>query len=123
MVELGLKWVSKGDFEWLDRVINILGQPSMKVVLGTPTTAPTKWAMDKFPDMLAPDKQGMLRKFVSRRHFYSSHIGFKEQSCSIVTQLARRHSINLFVAAWQIDNEYGCHDTSISYLDVANSEF
>ena len=51
MKELGLSWVRIGEFawkeieptegqfnfEWLDRVIKILGQAGLKVVLGTPT--------------------------------------------------------------------------------------
>ena len=137
MVELGLKWVRIGefawkriepeegkfDFEWLDKVINVMGRHGIKIVLGTPTAAPPKWVMDKFPDMLARDKNGMLRKFGSRRHYCFSHIGYKEQCCDIVTQLAKRYGSNPYVAASQTDNEYGCHDTSISYSDVARSGF
>ena len=137
MVEAGLTWVRIGefawkrmepregefDFEWLDKVINILGQAGLKVVLGTPTAAPPKWVVDKFPDMLARDKHGILRKFGSRRHYCFSHIGYTEQCLDIVNRLSKRYGNNPHVAAWQTDNEYGCHDTSISYSDVARNGF
>jgi beta-galactosidase len=32
-----------------------------------------------------------------------------------VTILAERYGRNPHVAAWQTDNEYGCHDTVLSY--------
>ncbi|MCY4181002.1 MAG: beta-galactosidase, partial [Litoreibacter sp.] len=37
--------------------------------------------------------------------------------------LAKRYGANPHVAAWQTDNEYGCHDTTISYSDAARTAF
>ena len=37
--------------------------------------------------------------------------------------MAERYGKNPHVAAWQIDNEYGCHDTVISYSDAAAHAF
>ena len=137
MVETGLTWVRIGEFawsklepvpdqyqwDWLDQAIEVLGRAGLKVVLGTPTATPPRWMLDRHPDMLAVDVQGRRRKFGSRRHYCFSHEGYKQECARIVTALATRYGQNPFVAAWQTDNEYGCHDTTISYSDAARDGF
>lgn len=137
MAELGLAWVRIGEFAWgrveprpgqfnwgwLDRAIEVLGAHGLKVVLGTPTATPPKWVLDRHPDMLAVDAQGRPRKFGSRRHYCFSHPGYRQESARIVTEFARRYGRNLHVGAWQTDNEYGCHDTVLSYSDAARTAF
>ena len=137
MAELGLTWVRIGEFawsrlepsegqfnfEWLDRAFDTLHRHGLKVVLGTPTATPPKWVCDKYPDMFARDVQGNLRKFGSRRHYCFSHLGYREQCRDIVTRLAERYGAHPALGAWQTDNEYGCHDTTLSYSDAARSGF
>ncbi|WP_299417243.1 beta-galactosidase [uncultured Sulfitobacter sp.] len=137
MVEAGLTWVRIGEFawqslepaagdyrlEWLDDAIDVLGRAGLKVVLGTPTATPPRWVLAKHPDMLAYDDQGRPRGFGSRRHYCFSHDGFRKEAAQIVTQLAQRYGANPYVAAWQTDNEYGCHDTTISYSPAARTAF
>ncbi|NVO56352.1 beta-galactosidase [Rhodobacteraceae bacterium B1Z28] len=133
MVETGLAWVRIGEFgwsrmepqpgdlqfEWLDSAIETLGTAGLKVVLGTPTTTPPRWMLDKHPDMLAVDAQGNPRKFGSRRHYCFSHKGYIDECVRIAQIMGKRYGRNPHVAAWQIDNEYGCHDTTISYSPSA----
>ncbi|MDP7151220.1 MAG: beta-galactosidase [Paracoccaceae bacterium] len=133
MRQAGLTWVRIGEFawsrlepspgdyrfDWLDDAIDILGRAGLKVVLGTPTATPPRWMIDKHPDMLAVDAEGRTRKFGSRRHYCFSHEGYKRDCAVIVEKLAERYGRNPYVAAWQTDNEYGCHDTTISYSDAA----
>lgn len=137
MAEAGLTWVRIGEFawsrlepvpgqlefDWLDRAIATLGAAGLKVVLGTPTATPPRWMLDKHPDMLAVDAQGRPRKFGSRRHYCFSHPGYRAECRRIVTLLAERYGRNPHVAAWQTDNEYGCHDTIYSYSDSARRAF
>ena len=93
MVEAGLNWVRIGEFawsrleptprqyqfDWMDETIEILGQAGLKVVLGTPTATPPRWMIDRYPDMLAVDLEGRVRKFGSRRHYCFSHEGYKSE--------------------------------------------
>ncbi|WP_421701873.1 beta-galactosidase [Aliiroseovarius sp.] len=137
MVEAGLTWVRIGEFAWsrlepqpghyafgwLDEAIEVLGQAGLKVVLGTPTATPPRWMLDRHPDMLAIDALGNPRKFGSRRHYCFSHEGYKAECAVITGKLADRYGANPHVAAWQTDNEYGCHDTVISYSDAARVAF
>lgn len=137
MAGLGLTWVRIGEFawsrmepepgrfdwDWLDRAIAVLGGAGLQVVLGTPTATPPRWMLEKHPDMLAVDAQGRTRGFGSRRHYCFSHRGYRTECARIVTELARRYGRNPHVAAWQTDNEYGCHDTVLSYSDAARDAF
>ncbi|BDY15246.1 hypothetical protein Sulfitobl28_12160 [Sulfitobacter pontiacus] len=137
MVEAGLTWVRIGEFSWsklepqpgqydwawLDRAIEVLGAAGLRVVLGTPTATPPRWMLKRHADMLAVDIEGRPRKFGSRRHYCFSHEGYQQECVTIATLMAKRYGANPHVAAWQIDNEYGCHDTVISYSDAAAHAF
>jgi beta-galactosidase len=137
MAETGLTWVRIGefawsrmepepgrfDFGWLDRAIGTLADAGLKVVLGTPTATPPRWVVDRHPDMLAVDAQGRPRGFGSRRHYCFSHKGYMEECRRIVSVLADRYGSDPRVGAWQIDNEYGCHDTTLSYSPAALRAF
>ena len=111
------------EFGWLDDAIAVLGDAGLEVVLGTPTATPPRWMLDRHPRMLALDSEGRPRKFGSRRHYCFSHEGYRAECARIVTALAERYGRNRHVAAWQTDNEYGCHQTTISYSAAAASAF
>ncbi|MEL6680473.1 MAG: beta-galactosidase, partial [Pseudomonadota bacterium] len=137
MVAHGLTWVRIGEFawsrleptpgdlrfDWLDRAIAVLGGAGLKVILGTPTATPPRWMLDRHPDMLAVDAEGRPRGFGSRRHYCFSHLGYREEAVRVTRLLAERYGRHPQIAAWQTDNEYGCHDTSVSYSDAARRGF
>ncbi len=137
MKTLGLTWVRIGEFAWsrmepepgrldltwLDRAIRTLGEAGLTVVLGTPTATPPRWMLTKHPDMLALDRDGKPRGFGSRRHYCFSHPGYRAESARIVGILAERYGRNPHVGAWQTDNEYGCHETVLSYSPAARHAF
>ncbi len=103
------------DWSWLDRAIDTLGGAGLKVVLGTPTCAPPKWLVDEYPDIIPYDEQGHQRGFGSRRHYTFSSQTYHDESQRIVEILARRYGGNKYIDGWQTDNEYGCHDTILSW--------
>nr|HMQ58580.1 beta-galactosidase [Rhizobiaceae bacterium] len=113
----------KLDFGWLDRAFETLHAHGLCVVLGTPTATPPKWLVDTMPDMLAVDTNGRPRGFGSRRHYCFSYEGYRQACARIVTLLAKRYGRHEALAAWQTDNEYGCHDTVLSYSDAARRAF
>ncbi len=91
--------------------------------MGTPTAAPPKWLIDRMPDMLAVDREGRTRKFGSRRHYCFSHPGYREEAARIVRSVGERYGRHPGIVMWQTDNEYGCHDTVLSYSDAARDAF
>ena len=80
-------------------------------MLGTPTATPPRWMIDRHPDMLA-DKEGAPAN-LDHAVITVLVMGYKSECAIIVEQLAKRYGAHPDVAAWQTDNEYGCHDTTI----------
>jgi beta-galactosidase len=129
MTELGLVYVRIGEFAWsrmepardrfdwgwLDRAIDTLGRAGLRVVLGTPTSAPPKWLIDRHPEILPVGRDGRRRGFGSRRHCGLSSPVYREEACRIVEAMARRYGRHSALAGWQTDNEYGNHDTVLSF--------
>ena len=137
MVEVGIEYVRIAEFawsriepspgvfcwEWLDRAIATLHAAGLKVVMCTPTATPPKWLVDADPSMLAVDAKGQVRGFGSRRHYCFSSPGYRAQSARITEAVALRYGQHPGVVAWQTDNEYGCHDTVLSYSTAAQAGF
>jgi beta-galactosidase len=137
MADIGIKQVRIGEFAWsriepepgvfswawLDLAIETLHAQGLEIVLGTPTATPPKWLVDGDPQMLAVDHHGRARQFGSRRHYCFSSPTYKGQCARIVTALALRYGKHPAITAWQTDNEYGCHDTIISFSNAARAAF
>ena len=129
MVELGISHVRIGEFawsrleprrgdfrfDWLNRAMDVLAAAGLKIVLGTPTATPPKWLMDEHPEIAPVDEQGRVRGFGSRRHYtFSAEIWWTE-SRRIVEAVAAHFGHHPGLVGWQTDNEYGCHDTVLSW--------
>lgn len=110
------------DFLWLDEIIEILAAEGIKVILGTPTAAPPKWLANKY-DVLMRDKYGRARGWGSRRECCSNNSYYIMRSNIIVNKLAERYGKNPNVAGWQIDNEFGCHDSTRCFCEHCQREF
>ena len=137
MAEMGLRWVRLGEFAWsrleprpgefdwawLDRAIETLAAAGLKIVMCTPTATPPKWLIDAHPDILAVDADGRQRRFGSRRHYDFSSETWRAAAARICEAVAARYGRHPAVRAWQTDNDYGCHDTTISYSAAAAAAF
>ena len=111
------------DWAWLDRAVTVLADAGLSITMCTPTATPPKWLVDDMPDMLAYDQEGRPRRFGSRRHYSFSHQGYRAESRRITTAFAERYGQHPAVTAWQTDNEYGCHDTALSWCSSARQGF
>jgi beta-galactosidase len=111
------------DWGWLDRAVETLSGAGLGIIMGTPTATPPKWLVDTMPDMIAVDAQGRPRTFGSRRHYCFSHTGYAAEAARITRAVADRYGMHPAIISWQTDNEYGCHDTTISYSDAARGAF
>ena len=137
MAAIGLKQVRIGEFAWsriepepgqfdwgwLDRAIDTLHAAGLEVILGTPTATPPKWLVDQMPSMVAIDRHGRPRGFGSRRHYCFSHRGYRQEAARITRAVAGRYGQHPGLVAWQTDNEYGCHDTVLSFSEAARQAF
>ena len=137
MASLGLAFVRIGEFawsriepargrfawDWLDRAIDTLAGAGLSVMLGTPSATPPRWLLEEHPDIVALDRDGRPRGFGSRRHYCFSHGLYRDEAAAMAGRLARRYGAHEAVRAWQIDNEYGCHGTVLSYSASAAHAF
>lgn len=111
------------DWEWLDRAIAVLAAADLQVVMCTPTATPPKWLIDAHPDILPIGADGRPRAFGSRRHYDFSSPSYFDAARRICEAIAERYGDHPAVAFWQTDNEYGCHQTVLSYSPAALQRF
>ncbi len=137
MASLGLAFVRIGEFawsriepardrfawDWLDRAVDTLAGSGLAILMGTPTATPPRWLLAEHPDMIALDERGRPRGFGSRRHYCFSHDRYREEAARIAGLVAARYGRHEAVREWQIDNEYGCHATVVSYSAAAADAF
>lgn len=137
MVDLGIRQVRIGEFcwsrvepqpgrfdwGWLDRAVQVLADAGLQIVLCTPTATPPKWLVDRHPEVLAVGADGRPRRFGSRRHYDFSSERYLEQAARITRAFCGRYGTHPAVVAWQIDNEFGCHDTVVSHSAQAVRRF
>ncbi|MFD0715887.1 beta-galactosidase [Paenibacillus sp. GCM10027626] len=110
-------------FDWLDRCLRVFGEAGIKVILGTPTAGPPKWLMDRHPDLYKRDALGHVRGFGTRMHYCFNNDVYLSYVRRIVGAMAEHYKNNPSVVGWQIDNEFGCADTTWCYCDRCQSAF
>jgi beta-galactosidase len=108
---------------WLDSAVETIAAEGLEIVLCTPTATPPAWLIQQHPDILPVDAQGHRRHFGSRRHYCSNNIVYHRYSQQIVTDLSTRYQKHPAIIGWQIDNEFGCHDTARCYCERCVTAF
>ncbi|MGI5917544.1 MAG: beta-galactosidase [Anaerolineae bacterium] len=111
------------DFGWLDRAIDTFAREGVKVILGTPTATPPPWLVHKHPEILPVDAMGVRMGSSMRKHYCHTSPVYREYAARIVEELARRYGQHPNVYGWQIDNEFGDHDTVRCYCDACRQGF
>lgn len=110
------------DFTVLDKTLELLARYGLKAIIGTPTAAPPNWLTEKY-DVDFVDRTNATLQFGSRRHYSFSSFDYRKLSQDITLKLAERYGDNPAVVGWQLDNEFGCHDTVRSYDRNAAQRF
>jgi beta-galactosidase len=101
------------DFAWMDRALAVFQEAGISVVLCTPTPTPPPWLTKKHPDILLTDARANLPVSPgSRRHVSASSPSYLAYTDKIVTAIAERWGDHPNVIGWQIDNEFGCHNST-----------
>ncbi|MBS2970925.1 beta-galactosidase [Metabacillus sp. KIGAM252] len=111
------------DFSLYDRAIKLLTESGIKVVLGTPTATPPAWLIQKHPEILPTDENGVQISFGARRHYTVNSRIFREYTKKIVTEMAKHYGQHPDVIGWQTDNEYGHEKSDRSYGEEDRKAF
>lgn len=105
----------KYDFEWLKRFLDLLHKNNIQAVLGTPTAAPPVWLLQKHPEILPLDENGVPRHEGTRRAYCLNSDIYWEYSGKIVRAMVEALGKHPSIIAWQIDNGIGRHNTEYSF--------
>jgi len=105
----------KFNFDWLKRVMDLLGEHGIQVVLGTPTAAPPIWLSKKHPEILPVDEHGLVKHEGTRRAVCLNSDVYWTHSKRIVENLANALGSHPQLIAWQIDNSLGGNFTEASF--------
>ncbi|MGQ9680971.1 MAG: beta-galactosidase [Anaerolineae bacterium] len=111
------------DFAWLDRAIAALYARGIHVVLGTPTAAPPAWLVRADPQVLRVTAEGKQVHFGFRRSVCLVSAAYREHSRRIVRAMAGHYRDHPAVVGWQIDNEFGCHNSARCYCPACQQAF
>ena len=105
----------KFDFDWLERVMDVLGHQGIKTVLATPTAAPPLWLAKKHPEILPVDEKGHVLHEGTRRAVCFNNDVYWNHSKRLVEAMAKALGNKPQLVAWQIDSGIGGHQTEWSF--------
>ena len=110
------------DFDWLDRIINKLGEAGIAVDLASATASPPMWLTQAHPEVLWKDYRGDVCQPGARQHWRPTSPVFREYALRLCRAMAEHYKDNPYVVAWHVSNEYGCHNR-FDYSEDAERAF
>ena len=110
------------DFDWLDRIMDMLHEGGISVDLATATASPPPWMSHQHPEMLPVMADGVRLWHGGRQHYCPSSPVYRSGAERLVAALADRYAKHPALAMWHVGNEYGCH-VPACYCDVSAAAF
>ena len=110
------------DFDWLDRIIDKLGEAGIAVDLASATASPPMWLTQAHPEVLWKDYRGDVCQPGARQHWRPTSPVFREHALKLCRAMAEHYKGNPYVVAWHVSNEYGCHNR-FDYSEDAERAF
>ena len=110
------------DFGWLDRVLDHLHAGGVRVCLANATASPPPWLTLANPDMLPVRADGVRLSHGSRQEYCPTSPVYRDRATALTEKLALRYGKHPALAAWHVNNEYGCH-VSRCYCDRCAEAF
>lgn len=110
------------DFEWLDRVMDLLHEHGVHVDLATATASPPPWLAKVHPESLPVTADGVTLWPGGRQAYCPSSRAYREAAAALVRRLAERYREHPALAMWHINNEYGDH-VSACYCATSAAAF
>ena len=110
------------DFDWLDRIIDKLGEAGVAVDLASATASPPMWLTQAHPEVLWKDYRGDVCQPGARQQWRPTSPVFREYALKLCRAMAEHYKGNPYVVAWHVSNEYGCHNR-FDYSEDAEHAF
>ncbi|HBE81035.1 MAG TPA: beta-galactosidase [Firmicutes bacterium] len=96
------------NFEWLDRLLNLLAENHIYADLATATAAQPAW-LSQYSDVLPVDVKVNKISYGSRQSYCPNSPTYRRLGQQLVRSLAERYKNHSALAMWHINNEYACH--------------
>lgn len=97
------------DFGWLDQVLDQLHEGGVRVCLANATASPPPWLTAANPDMLPVRADGVRLSHGSRQEYCPTSPVYRDRAVALTEKIALRYGGHPALAAWHVNNEYGCH--------------
>jgi beta-galactosidase len=106
-----------GEYDWalLDQAIEILAAEGLQILLCTPTPTPPPWLTEKHPDICRAREDGVRISPGGRRHATANSPAYLDYSRRITEAITARYGQHPALIGWQVDNEFGCGETTRSH--------
>ena len=109
------------NFDWLDRVLDMLYDHGVSTDLATATASPPQWLSATDPESLPVTADGVRLWPGSRQHYCPHNVTYAMAAKALVEQLAHRYASHPGLALWHINNEYA--GMSACYCDTSAASF
>jgi beta-galactosidase len=97
------------DFEWLDRILDLIAKNGIYVCLATSTAAQPAWMSRKYPEVLPVDVEGRKHTHGGRMNICPNSNKYREFSTNLAGKLAERYQNYPGLLVWHVSNEYITH--------------
>jgi beta-galactosidase len=94
------------NFEWLDKVLDLVAKNGIYVCLATPTAAQPAWMSLKYPEVLRTDEDGRKRTHGKRLNYCPNSTVYRKFSAQIAGKMGERYKDHQALAIWHVSNEY-----------------
>ncbi|HVO73273.1 MAG TPA: beta-galactosidase, partial [Ignavibacteriaceae bacterium] len=111
----------KFDFEWFDKVMDMMNEAGIKVILDIAVRPAPIWLHFKFPSINIVDEKGDL---LYPNHRYMEDVGdpdYQKYALRFTNAMVKQYGKHPALLAFGIDNESG--DGRISYSETARQRF
>ena len=111
----------KFDFEWFDKVMDMMNEAGIKVILDIAIRPAPIWLHYKYPSICITDENGNV---LYPNHRYMEDIGdpnYQKYALRFTDAITKRYANHPALLAFGIDNESG--DGRISYSETARQRF
>jgi beta-galactosidase len=107
------------EFDWLDKILDLLWEHRIHVCLATPTTAQPAWLSLRYPEVLPVDIGGRRRTHGMRVFFCVNSLKYRERAAAVAGAMAKRYGGHPALVLWHVANEYGTY----CYCDTCQARF
>lgn len=107
------------EFEWLDKIMDLMAENNIKVMLASPSGAKPAWMSANHPEVLRTNSLGQKMHHGGRHNHCISSPYYRKKIKEMNRKLAERYKDHPALYMWHVSNEYEgeCH------CDLCQQEF